>query len=543
MASNSNAQKGHDMRFDAIIVGAGFGGLYALHRLRQRGLSAVVLEAGGEIGGTWYWNRYPGARCDVESMQYSYSFSDEIQRKWHWSELYASQPEILAYINFVADELKLRDGVKLNRRVVSARFDEPARVWSVTTENGENYAADWCLMATGCLSIPIEPKIPGLSAFKGPIYRTSDWPKQGVDVRGKTVGLIGTGSSGIQITPYLARDARELHVFQRTPNYSIPARNRAMDKTYEAAWQQNYAERRKLAQGTRNNTLNNAGQRSGHEVTAEQMDAELESRWAQGGIGFMYAFTDMTISPQVNAAASEFVRKKIAGIVKDPAKAEKLAPKDYPIGAKRICVDTDYYQTFNRDTVFLEDVKADPIRGFSSDGVALSSGRTITLDLLVLAIGFDAMTGALTRMGIHGRNGLSLVESWCDGPQTFLGLMVAGFPNLFIVAGPQSPSVFTNMVTSIEQHVDWITAAIDHVRATGRHLIEAEPAAQAEWVGAVAELADRSLIGKGDSNSWYIGANVPGKPRVVAAYLGGADRYLSALRSSSEEGYRGFRIS
>lgn len=527
-------------KVDVAIVGAGFSGLYALHRMRELGLSVQVLEAGPEIGGTWFWNRYPGARCDVESMQYSYSFSDEIQREWQWTELYATQPEILRYINFVADKLKLRDGVQLNTKVLSASFDEQSNLWTVKTERGQSITARYCIMGTGCLSVPLTPPFEGLSNFKGPVHRTTEWPKEGLDFAGQRVGLLGTGSTGIQITPRLAASADALHVFQRTPNYSIPAQNRSLNDADIAVWTKTYPARRAQARTTKNNTMNNPGDRSGAELTPAQMEAELEARWAFGGIGFMYAFTDITSNRAVNEVVSNFVRRKIGETVQDPETADKLTPKDYPIGAKRICVDTDYFKTFNEDHVTLEDIKADPIKTIVENGVALESGRVVELDTLVLAIGFDAMTGALNRIDISGRNGTKMKDVWADGPHTYFGLMVADFPNMFIIAGPQSPSVFTNMVTSIEQHIDWVTDTIKHLGDAKAMTIEAEKSAQEDWVRHVAEVAEPTLLD--DANSWYVGANVPGKPRVITPYLGGAVKYMDLLNAATQDNYRGFRL-
>ncbi|MGE0230762.1 MAG: flavin-containing monooxygenase [Flavobacteriaceae bacterium] len=542
MTESAKTNGGGAQSFDVIIVGAGFGGIYALHKMRQLGLAARVLEQGDDIGGTWYWNRYPGARCDVESMQYSYSFSDEIAQEWEWKELYATQPEIQAYIKFVADKLKLHDGIQLNTRVTAARFDENNKRWTVTTDKGETYEARFCIMATGCLSVPLVPQIPGVSDFGGEVYMTSSWPKEGVEVSGKRVGLVGTGSSGIQITPRLAEKAAELHVFQRTPNYSIPAQNRPLDRNYVDIWKKNYPERRKVARMARNNTMNSPGQRSGTEVTPAQFKAELESRWASGGIGFMYAFTDITTNRKVNEMTSEFVRSKIREIVRDPKKAAILAPANYPIGAKRICVDTDYFETFNRDNVFLHDIKADPIKMVDKDGIVLEGGEKVGIDILVLATGFDAMTGALNRIDIRGLGGKAMRDKWEHGPLTYLGLMVAGFPNMFIVAGPQSPSVFTNMVTSIEQHVDWIGDTLKKMDAEGKKTIDADEKAEEAWVRHVAEVADRTLIIEG-VNSWYTGANIPGKPRVITPYLGGAVVYMDKLNEATKKGFEGFKLS
>lgn len=528
-------------KLDVIVVGAGFAGVYAMHRFRKAGYSVRVLEAADSIGGTWYWNRYPGARCDVESMQYSYSFSDEIQQEWKWSEVYAPQPEILRYINFVADKLNLRDGIQLNTRVSAARFDEATKSWCVETECGQTFVADYCVMATGCLSIPIVPTFPNMSDFEGPIYRTSDWPKDGVDLTGKRVGLVGTGSSGIQATPLLAKRADHLYVFQRTPNYSIPSLNRSMDDSYEDGWKRNYAERRIAAKDTRNNTLNDAGQVSGLSMSYDDREKEFERRWTVlGGISFMYAFTDMTSNPEVNAHASDFVRRKIAEVVKDPKVADKLCPKEYGIGGKRICVDTDYFQTFNRGNVSLVDVKADPIETFTKTGLRTGQA-SYDLDAIVLAIGFDAMTGALLRIDITGRSEVKLRDKWRDGPKTYIGMAIAGFPNFFIVTGPGSPSVFTNMVTSVEQHIDWIADCITYMKKNGVSQIEASDHAQDEWVAHVNQVADKTLMPL--ANSWYVGANVPGKPRIFMPYLGGAAGYRDKIDSVARNGYEGFGLA
>jgi cyclohexanone monooxygenase len=526
-------------KLDVIVVGAGFAGLYALYRLRKDGYSVRVLEGADAIGGTWYWNRYPGARCDIESMQYSFSFSDEIQQEWTWSQLYAPQPEILSYINFVADKLGLRDGIQLNARVVSAKFAEQTATWEVRTEAGETFTAPFCVMATGCLSIPIIPTFPGLKDFAGEVYCTSDWPHAGVDMSGKRVGLIGTGSSGIQATPVIAAQARHLTVFQRTPNYSIPAQNRAMDPEYERGWKENYRERRLAALKTRNNTLNNAGNKPGKDVVPEERAREFEARWTTGGIGFMYSYTDITSDKDVNEHASAFVRKKIANIVRNPETAKKLTPLDYGIGGKRICVDTEYFEAFNRENVTLVDIKSDPIEAITAQGLRTKTSQ-FDLDVIVLAIGFDAMTGALNRMDISGRAGIKLRDQWAEGPKTYIGMAIAGFPNLFVITGPGSPSVFTNMVTSIEQHVDWIAECMAHLKQHGRATIEAKKSAEESWVAHVNEVANRTLMP--NNNSWYVGANIPGKPRVFMPYLGGAAVYKEAIEKIAWQGYEGFDL-
>jgi cyclohexanone monooxygenase len=525
--------------YDVLIVGAGFAGLYSVHRFRSLGFRVRAFEAGNDIGGTWFWNRYPGARCDIESMQYSYSFSEEIQQEWNWTEYYASQPEILRYINFVADKLELRRDIQLNTRITAARFDEQENHWELVTESGERFIGRFVVMATGCLSIPLEPSFPGLQEFSGDVYRTSDWPKESVDFAGKRVGLIGTGSSGIQVAPVLSERARHLTVFQRTPHYSIPAHNRPLDPDYVRGWKENYRERRRAARLTRNSTLNDAGTRPGIECTPEEREYEFARRWSvTGGIGYIYAFPDVTTSDEVNRQASDYVRGRIAAIVRSPSTAATLTPPDYGIGGKRICVDTNYYEMFNRDNVSLVDIRANPIVEITPRGVRTTAAEH-ELDVLVLAIGFDAMTGALTRIDIRGRAGASLREHWSKGPKTYLGLSIAGFPNLFIITGPGSPSVFANMVTSIEQHVDWIADCLAAMRRDHRCTVEATPQAEEAWFSHVNEVGGRTILAKA-GNSWYVGANVPGKPRVVMPYMGGAATYIEKIEAVARENYSGF---
>jgi cyclohexanone monooxygenase len=528
--------------YDVIVVGAGFAGLYSLHRFRSLGLKVRVLEAAEDIGGTWFWNRYPGARCDIESMQYSYSFSDEIQQEWSWSEYYASQPEILRYINFVADKLDLRIDIQLNTQVAAAAFDEGTKTWQVSAQHGERYLTRFLVMATGCLSIPLTPDFPGLQEFAGKVYRTSDWPHEGVELKGRRVAQIGTGSSGIQIIPHLARGARHLTVFQRTAHYSIPAHNRPLDPEYVRGWKENYKERRSAARLTRNFTLNDAGSRPGIEFTREEREREFARRWnVTGGIGYIYAFPDVTMNEDVNQQASDYVRGRIATTVQDPATAEILTPQGYGIGGKRICVHTDYYETFNRENVKLVDIRKEPIVKFTPSGLQTKSAD-YAFDVLVLAIGFDAMTGALTRINISGRNGETLKEHWQDGPKTYLGLSAAGFPNFFFITGPGSPSVFANMVTSIEQHVDWIADCIAAMRRNQRATVEPTGQAEQDWFAHVNEVGGRTILARAD-NSWYVGANVPGKPRVVMPYMGGAATYAEKLEIVVRENYDGFAFS
>jgi cyclohexanone monooxygenase len=525
---------------DVVIVGAGFAGMYMLHRVRRLGMSAAVFEAGAGVGGTWYWNRYPGARCDVESMQYSYSFSPELQQDWQWSELFASQPEILRYANHVADRLDLRRDIRFETRVTEARFDEAAHRWNIRTDRGEHVSARHCVMATGCLSTARVPDFEGLASFKGKTYHTGHWPHEGVDFAGQRVGIIGTGSSAIQAIPVIAEQAAHLTVFQRTPNFSIPSRNGQMTPDYERAWKSAYPQRRDQAREARTGILNDPNDKSALEVSDEERQREYEARWAAGGTSFMAAFNDLIFSQPANDTAAEFVRNQIRRIVRDPAVAELLAPKNHPIGTKRICVDTDYYQTYNRANVTLIDVKSAPITEITPNGLRAGE-REYEFDSIVFATGFDAMTGALTRVDIRGRNGLALRDKWEAGPRTYLGMMTAGFPNLFMITGPGSPSVLSNMIVSIEQHVDWISDCIAWLRTRRLDCIEASVEAEDAWVDHVNEVAFSTLYPS--ANSWYMGANIPGKPRVFMPYIGGVGAYRGICSDIAAKGYEGFRLA
>lgn len=525
--------------YDVVIVGAGFAGMYLLHRLRGLGLSAIVFEAATGVGGTWYWNRYPGARCDVESMQYSYAFSDELQQDWTWSELFSAQPEILRYANHVADRLDLRRDMRFETRVTAARFDDAAQQWQVRTDRGDQVTARHCVMATGCLSSARLPDLPGRDSFRGKTYHTGHWPHDGVDFSGQRVGVIGTGSSAIQAIPVIARQAAHLTVFQRTPNYSIPSRNAPMTSDYEARWKPNYAALRLLARTMRTGILNNPNNQSALDVSPEERQRIYEERWAEGGTSFMAAFNDLIFDQAANDTAAEFVRSKIREIVHDPATAALLAPKDYPIGTKRICVDTDYFETYNRPNVTLVDIRTQPISAITPSGVQVSD-TVYEFDAIVFATGFDAMTGALNAIDIAGREGVRLRDKWQDGPRTYLGLMTAGFPNLFMVTGPGSPSVLSNMMVSIEQHVDWIIDCLAHLRAQGLAVIEPTEQAEDNWVAHNSDVAQGTLYPK--AASWYMGANVPGKPRVFMPYIGGVGAYRQICDQVAADGYSGFRL-
>jgi cation diffusion facilitator CzcD-associated flavoprotein CzcO len=535
---NRHARPGE---LDALIIGAGFSGLYQLYSLRDRlGLAAQVLEAGDGVGGTWYWNRYPGARCDSESYSYSFSFSDELQQEWDWTERYPEQPEIMRYLNHVADRFDLRRDIRFGTRVTGARYDEAANRWRVTTEQGEELTAKFLITAVGCLSSANVPNIPGLDDFAGRWYHTGQWPHEGVDFTGKQVGLVGTGSTGIQATPVIAAEAAHLTVFQRTPNFSVPARNGPVSPEVQRQIKANYDEIRRTMRGTTNGHPFTISERSALEVTPEERQALYEAAWAQGGLQFRATFQDLLIDKQANDTAVEFIRAKIRQIVKDPAVAEALTAFDHPYASKRPPIDTEYFETFNRDNVTLVDVRAAPIERITPRGIKTRDAE-YELDAIVFATGFDAMTGPLLSIDIRGRDGRSLKEIWDVGPRTYLGLAVAGFPNLFTVTGPGSPSVLCNMPVAIEQHVDWITDCIDYMRQHSVETIEATAEAADQWVERVNQAADATLLPQAAS-SWYLGANVPGKPRVFMPYAGGMARYRDICNEVAAKGYEGFKI-
>jgi cyclohexanone monooxygenase len=504
-------------------------------------LSARVYEQGGDVGGTWYWNRYPGARCDVESMQYSYSFDDKLQQEWDWSERYAPQPEILKYANHVADRFNLRSDIQLNTRVDRAEFDETALNWSVTTSDGKTVTAKHVVLATGCLSNAKMPDIEGLGDFRGKVYHTGHWPHEEVDFTGLRVGVIGTGSSGIQSVPVIAEQASHLTVFQRTANFSIPARNAALTAEEREAFRSNYPEIRRIArEEMRNGIVQEVPDRGALDDGDNERRAKFEARWNKGGLTFMGVYNNLAFDQAANDTAADFVRDKIAEIVEDPQTAKLLQPNNHPIGSKRICIDTDYFATFNRPNVMLVDIKSDPIQQILPHAVRTAS-REIEVDALVLATGFDAMTGSVAKIDIRGRNGLTLNQKWAEGPKTYLGLMSAGFPNLFIITGPGSPSVLSNMIVSIEQHVDWIADCIAWLRERDLVAIEASRDAEDKWVAHVNEVAHTTLYPQ--ANSWYMGANVPGKPQIFMPYIGGVGVYRQICNDVAARGYEGFAMT
>lgn len=526
--------------YDVVVVGAGFAGMYMLHRLRGLGFSARVYEQGGGVGGTWYWNRYPGARCDVESMQYSYSFSEELQQEWDWSERYAPQPEILNYANHVADRFDLRRDIQFDTRVARAAFDARTKCWSVTTSDGQTVEAQFIVLATGCLSNARKPDIKGLESFKGPVYHTGSWPHEDVDFTGLRVGLIGTGSSGIQSTPVIAEQARHLTVFQRTANFSIPARNAALTDEERDNFRKTYPEIRRFAREVaRNGIFAEQPDRGALDDSDDTRNGKYSARWERGGLTFMYVYNNLGLERSANDTAANFVRGKIAEIVKDPETAKLLQPNSHPIGTKRICIDTDYFATFNRPNVSLVDIKTNPIEEVTANAVRVA-GKDHEVDALVMATGFDAMTGSVAKIDISGPGGRTLNEKWAEGPKTYLGLMSAGFPNLFIITGPGSPSVLSNMIVSIEQHVDWIADCLVHMRRQGVATMEASGEAEDKWVAHVNEVAHGTLYPQ--ANSWYMGANIPGKPRIFMPYIGGVGVYRRICDEVAAKGYEGFLL-
>ena len=531
--------------FDVVIVGAGFAGLYMLHRARREGWSVRLYEAGSGVGGTWYWNRYPGARVDVESLEYSYSFSDEIQQEWEWSERYSPQPELVRYAEYVADKLDLKQDIQFNTRVVSAVFDEDAARWEIGLQHGERVRARFCIMATGLLSAPNLPAIEGRESFEGVQLQTSLWPKEDVDLRGKRVGVIGTGSSAVQSIPEIAKVASHLTVFQRTPAYAIPARNHRLDPEYQRTMKAKYPELREREKFSFGGFVALAfadrlrPTKSALEVTDEELRAEFDEHWEAGGLCFYAAFTDLLFDKQANEKLAEYVRGKIRERVRDPKIAEKLSPRDYPILTKRLCADTNYYETYNRDNVTLVDLREQPLERITPRGIE-AGGELHELDVIVWATGFDAMSGALDRIDIRGRDGRRLKDHWTDGLKTFLGMMCSGFPNMIYMNGPGSPSAFYHPIHLGEFQGDWIARVIDDLLPNDRATIEPRPSAEEEWVAHSDEVAQGSLFPA--AKSWYMGDNIPGKPRRMLVYLGSFPSYCQQCNDAIAGGYPKFRV-
>ena len=524
---------------DAVIVGAGFAGMYMLHTLRENGFTAKVFEVAGDVGGTWYWNRYPGARCDVESLEYSYSFSPELEQEWEWTERYATQPEILRYAQHVADRFDLRRAIRFNTRVQSAIFDDKATRWTITTDDGAVTDAQFLIMAVGCLSSTNLPEFSGRDTFTGASYHTGTWPHEGVDFTGKRIAVIGTGSSAVQSIPLIAEQAAHVTVFQRTPTYAVPAHNRQLTTDEVAEVKANYRELRAANRLTMTGygSRNPRADTNAVDTDPAEREAEYERRWAAGGLSYLGGYADLLLNKASNETAAEFIRRQIRATVKDPAVAELLTPTNV-VGCKRLCVDTGYYATFNRPNVSLVDVSEQPIEQITPTGVRVA-GTDYEVDCIVYATGFDAMTGSLLKVSVTGPS-TSLQEAWAAGPRTYLGLSVHGLPNMFTISGPGSPSVLTNMITSIEQHVEWIRDCLIALREKGVHRIEATEQAQDEWVDYVNMIANMTLFPT--CNSWYLGANVPGKTRVFMPLLGFAP-YEQQCAQVAADGYRGFHLS
>jgi len=530
-------------RLDALIIGAGFAGMYQLHCLRDRmGLQAQVLEAGAGVGGTWYWNRYPGARCDSESHGYCYSFSPELMREWEWSERYPTQAEILRYLNHVADRFDLRRNITFNTRVTAVHYDEAANLWRVRTAQGATYEVTYLITAIGCLSTTNVPKFPGLESFQGKWYHTGEWPHEGVDFTGKRVGMIGTGSTGIQVAPVVAETAAHFTVFQRTANYSVPAQNAPLTAEFKQYVKDHTGEIRAIMHGNANGQPFNVSATLALDVPEAERQARYEAAWQKGGLQFRATFQDITTNKAANDTASDFIKNKIRQIVKDKATAEKLADIDHPFAAKRPPIDTGYFETFNRPNVALIDVRANPIEAITPKGVRLRDGTEYELDIIIFATGFDAMTGPFQRMDIRGRGGQTLTQAWEAGPRNYLGLQVAGFPNLFTITGPGSPSVLCNMPVAIEQHAEWISDCIAHMRAHGLKTIEPKPEAMDNWIARVNAAANLTLLPTA-THSWYLGANIPGKPRVFMPFAGGMQNYRKICEQVVANGYEGFTLS
>ena len=525
--------------FDAVIIGAGFSGLGMLHRLRNElGMSVQVYEAGDGVGGTWYWNRYPGARCDSLSYLYCYSFSKELLQDWNWTGKYPEQPEILSYFEHVADRFGLRRDIKLNTRVTSASFIEDANAWQIETDQGDLVTARSLITAVGCLSTANVPEFKGLETFNGEWYHTGGWPHEGVDFAGKRVAVIGTGSSGVQAIPVIAQQAGTVTVFQRTAQYTVPARHHTVDpKFLNEVVKPNYDQILEDARWSVGGTPIEEPDRSALEATAEERREAYEVGWEKGGGYFVFAYNDIYNDRRANDTISEFIRSKIREIVEDPETAETLLPVDHPFGSKRALIDTDYFEAYNRDNVELVDIRHSPIQEITSKGIR-TEDEEYEFDVIVFATGFDAMTGSYFKIDIRGKNGMALKDKWAEGPKAYLGVQTAGFPNMFMITGPGSPSVLSNMATSIEQHIEWISNMLDYMREQGIETAEPDADAEAAWVSHVNEVADKTVYPL--ANSWYLGANIPGKPRVFTPYAGGVGTYRQKCIEVAEAGYEGF---
>jgi len=529
-------------QFDAVVVGAGFSGMYMLHRLKEAGFSTTVIEAADGVGGVWYWNRYPGARCDSLSIYYNYTFSEELYRGWTWTKKYPEQPEILRYLNYVADSLNLRKDIQFETKVVSAHYLEERNIWLIETDKGDRIESKYFITGVGCISASNIPNFKGLESFKGEWYHTAHWPHKKVDYQGKKVGIIGTGSSGIQAIPVIAKEAEHLTVFQRTPQYSIPARNSPLEQDEIQQVKDNFLEIKKSMRESRAGSPREYKYESLQHATPEEREIVMEELWGKGGPDLVVAsFGNVLMNEVTNDAVASFVRKKIHEMVKDNEIAKKLTPS-YRIGTKRIVIDTDYFETYNRDNVTLVDVKKTPIQEITSNGVKTSEA-VHDLDILIFATGFDGMTGPLLKMDIRGKGGVSLREKWDNGAQTrtYLGVSNAGFPNFFMITGPESPSVLGNVPVAIEQHVEWVADCIEYLRKHGIETIEAGVKAEEEWSKHCSEMAEKTLYM--NSESWYNGANIEGKAKRFPIYVGGYGHYRKICDEIASQNYEGFTLT
>ena len=529
--------------YDAVVIGAGFAGMYMLKRLRDDlGMKTQVYERGSGVGGTWFWNRYPGARCDSESYVYCFSFDEDLLQEWNWSGKYPEQPEILSYLNHVADRFDLRSGIQFNTSVTAAHFNDDTGLWEVETDQGDRVTAQYVITAIGCISTGQIPQIPGLDSFEGEWHHTGAWPHEGVEFEGKRVAVVGTGSSGIQSIPVIARESEHVTVFQRTPQYTIPAQHGTVDQAFLQEVKANYSEILEEAKRTAAGFPYDASEVSALDVSEEERLETYERLWQKGGFHFMLgSYADIALDRRANDTASEFIRGKIREIVNDPETAEKLLPRDHPFASKRALIDTNYFDTYNRDNVDLVDIRHFPIEEITPTGLRTADGEEYEVDVIVFATGYDAMTGTFFRMDITGRNGSVLKEKWSGGPSTYLGLATTDFPNMFMITGPQSPSVLSNMPVSIEQHVEWISDFIEYLRERDIDVVDVDPQAEVDWVQHVNDIADQTMYMLADS--WYLGANIPGKPRVFMPYAGGVGPYRERCDEIAENSYEGFVMS
>ena len=550
---------------DAIIVGAGMSGLYMLHKIRSQGLSVKLIEAGDGVGGVWFWNRYPGSRCDAPSIEYSYSFSEELHNEWDWSEVMVEQSELEDYLNFVADKFDLRKDIMMETTVDTAHFDDQSKLWTVTTEQGQSFVVKYCIMATGCLTVPNVPDLKGVDSFKGEIHHTARWPKEGVDYAGKKVAVIGCGSSGVQSIPVIAETASHLYAFQRSPVYTFPAHNAPLPKEYMEQARKDYPEMRQTQRTSQLGLIayspaknlkkaqaaaaeaagepvpekkaRNRPSKKILDLTPEQRKEEIK----EFGYEVLTRYQDVYYKPEANDVAGELYREALEDMLDDPQKADALAPKNYPLGCKRPVIDTDYYLAFNRKNVDIVDLRESGIAEVTEAGLKLEDGSEYDFDVMVYATGFDAMTGALNKIDIRGTNGASLKDKWEGGPKCYLGVQSNGFPNLFIVTGPGSPSVLSNVITSIEQHVEWISDTVEYMEAQSVKTLEPTLEAEEAWVEHVQEVAQGSMMTAPSCNSWYLGTNIPGKPRLFLPYLGGVGNFRAKCDEIVANGYEGFK--